>query len=521
MPSRSRQTPRATKLVRGVCLSVARTTLGLAAALAVVSCRGAPRVADAPLPTLTSVGGPENVLLRIPRNGGLPRSYRWPGIDAPIWTGTEKLPAIDRVLAFDDGGGLLALTTKDGRAGRLDLRTGRAQFSADTLTSATSTDGWSIYGINPEGRFVRLTPTAEWRGPIARADSVIALTAGNVALADYEQDRTRVVRFRPPAITPMDTLDIVAVDMFARSPGGDRLYGRTNRGMVTLDTREWRLVVGPRTSRPPLAIVTTPSGDRALILDADGRTIRVWRRYAERFDAPIKLDTLATDLRMDPLGRFVLARMEFADSIIVVSVPTGRVVRTVPSQWRADLPALTPNGQLLTYRADEVLVLDPVAAGRRIRIRGGALDHWVVIRWDGFRPRDSSLDAPATFETDAWAAASTESIDSLLAANAALAAAEREDSIRRAGTVATGRGSADSAAATGFTLQFAALFSETAARGLAEKIRVDGRPPRVVAGSRDGVAIYRVVLGPYPTREAAEAAGRRSGQPYFIYPGLP
>ena len=28
---------------------------------------------------------------------------------------------------------------------------------------------------------------------------------------------------------------------------------------------------------------------------------------------------------------------------------------------------------------------------------------------------------------------------------------------------------------------------------------------------------YRVVLGPYPTREAAESTGKRLGRPFFIY----
>ena len=33
---------------------------------------------------------------------------------------------------------------------------------------------------------------------------------------------------------------------------------------------------------------------------------------------------------------------------------------------------------------------------------------------------------------------------------------------------------------------------------------------------------YRVVLGPYPTREQAEAIGRKLGRPFWIYqPGQP
>jgi hypothetical protein len=33
--------------------------------------------------------------------------------------------------------------------------------------------------------------------------------------------------------------------------------------------------------------------------------------------------------------------------------------------------------------------------------------------------------------------------------------------------------------------------------------------------------VYRVVAGPFPTREAADDAGRRSGLPYWIFEATP
>jgi cell division protein FtsN len=38
---------------------------------------------------------------------------------------------------------------------------------------------------------------------------------------------------------------------------------------------------------------------------------------------------------------------------------------------------------------------------------------------------------------------------------------------------------------------------------------------------REGSTIYRVVLGPYATREQAERVGRESKQTYWIYEGGP
>jgi cell division septation protein DedD len=73
----------------------------------------------------------------------------------------------------------------------------------------------------------------------------------------------------------------------------------------------------------------------------------------------------------------------------------------------------------------------------------------------------------------------------------------------------------------GYIVSFAALLSEERARETAEQIRVDGEKPRVQPTPRDGSMIYRVILGPYPTREQAERVGRSSGQPYWVYEAQP
>jgi hypothetical protein len=479
---------------------------------------GAPP-SDAPLPTLASIGGPENILVRIPRAGGLVRGYRWPAIDSPIWTANEKVPAITGIIAFDDANGQLVFSAEGKRTGRVDFRTGKVQVSEDSLTGAASADGVSLYGINTEGRVTRSTTSAVWRGPRTRGDTVLALPAGHVAMVAPTDDETLLIRFHPPSVTPMDTLEVPRIESIVRSPTGDRLYAQTARGIVTIDARAWSTAPGPRTSDPPLSITVTPSGDRVLLLDADGRRVRIWNRFTERFDDPVLLPSPASELRIDPLGRYALARTELVDSVIVISVPLRRVVRALASEWRGDLPTVAPNGTVLTLRGGDVWAVDPVSGTRRTRSRGGASDFWTVVRWDGFRPRDRSLDAPVTFDIAAEdSLASTAVVDSLLAEHAALVAAERLDSIVRANQGEQRR--ADTSARV-YTLQFASLLSEAAARGLAERIRVDGRPPRVVAGTTDGVTIYRVVLGPYASREAAEAAGRRSGVPFWVFAGLP
>lgn len=475
---------------------------------------------SAPLPSITSIGGSEAVLLRITREGGFPRSYRWPTIDVAAWTGTERLPAVKHVLGFDDVGGQIAIEGADGKIGRLDLHSGHAEFSEKPVGSASSPDGTWIYGISEAGRVWRASDNDDWNGPVAHADSMFALPGGNVVLVSNTEKQTRLVRLRPPSLTPDDTIEVPLTARFVSTPSGDRLYALTHKGVVTVDMRAWKLVTGPRSGGQSVAIAPTPSGDRAFVLAEDGKSIRVWERYSERFSSRIMLPKTATDLRMDPMGRFLLARMDSVDSAFVLSVPVTRIVRTVSTAWREDLPMFTPDGSMLALIKDEVHLIDPVSGSRRRRIRGGARDLWAFVRWDGFKPRDSSLDTPAIFELDPPIDSVNEAdkIDSILAARAEIVAREQLDSIARA--TAGSRRNQDTSALS-YTLSFASLLSESAARTLAGRVRVDGRPPRIIPSTRDGITIYRVVMGPFPTREAADEAGKRSGMPYWVIVGLP
>jgi cell division septation protein DedD len=72
-----------------------------------------------------------------------------------------------------------------------------------------------------------------------------------------------------------------------------------------------------------------------------------------------------------------------------------------------------------------------------------------------------------------------------------------------------------------FTVQFYALMVEERARELASQIQVDGQRARVVPSVQAGTPVFRVVLGPYPTREEAERVGSRAGHVFWVFEGLP
>jgi cell division septation protein DedD len=70
-------------------------------------------------------------------------------------------------------------------------------------------------------------------------------------------------------------------------------------------------------------------------------------------------------------------------------------------------------------------------------------------------------------------------------------------------------------------VQFAALRAEQAAIAAAAEIEADGQRAHVVRTTQGGLDIWRVVLGPYPTRERAEQVARSTGRSYWIYEGRP
>jgi cell division septation protein DedD len=258
-------------------------------------------------------------------------------------------------------------------------------------------------------------------------------------------------------------------------------------------------------------------------------------RYTGNISAHVALPSAALALRMDPTGRYVLARASAGDTAYVISVSTDRMIGAVPTTWRPDLPAVAPNGWLALVRGKDVVLVDAESLETKRAVVGGAADDWMFISWNGFRPRAASLDQPVTFESNdsvqrdtsenPFSGAALSSADAL---DADSAAPKPRPAVPAPGAAPAhpapvAHAAADSAPPrqAGFTVQFAALRAQDAANDILHEVHVSGATPRLVATSRDGVTIYRVVIGPFPTREEAERIARTSGKSYWVYEGAP
>lgn len=487
-------------------------------ALLCAACNSERAAPDSTTPSVVENHGPEALLLRVPRGGGTGRVYRYPQLDSTVWT-VDEAPAIDRVLAFDADAGSIAVVDSKGFPGRLDLRETDVLRAARTkLTSLSSANGSDIYGVNAKGEIVRLNPTgSDWKfkAPVP-ARAVFAQPNGDLIVSANKGAQTLVWRIRPPEDVARDSAVLPLAGRAVRTQVGDRIYFAIDSGVVGVKSIDLSPVGAVELASRVRALAPTPSGDRLYVATMADSALSIVDRYTGRLRAGLPLPQPPSDLRMDALGRYLLARFPQKDSAWVIAIGTNRLVGAVPTRWEDDLPAVTPDGLLALLGSKDVTLVDPEKLDVRSTLSGGASDFWYFFAWDGFRPRAQGLDQPVTFGSDSVP------FDSLAASSTASGTQMPGIAPDTAPTTAiqpvpgTIR-----PASTGFIVSFAALLSEEKAQQVASAIKVSGTTAHVVSTTTGGSPIFRVVMGPFPTREEANKIGRASKREYWIYEGSP
>ena len=486
-----------------------RTTL-LTLMLVLVGC-GSDRPADPATrtpPTAQAPRGPDNLVLRIAQKGGSARVYAYPRLDTIVWR-AASVPAPARILTFDEEAGEIAYVDGRGLPVRIDFRQGGAStVSRAKLTAITSGNGSAVYGITADGGVQRFTESGTWKWKAPLAPRALFPQADGSLLVLAERKGGSVVwRLRPPATDVVDSLVLSQVDRTLRTQVGDLLYLGADKELTGIRTRTMEQAASVTMDDPIELLAATPSGDRLFVVTAGDSAIHIVDRYRERVSGEIELGRHIAELRMDPLGRYLLARPEGRDSAVVIALGDNRVVGAVATRWRADLPFVAPDGGIAVAQGADVYVVDGESLRPVARVRGGAADFWFPFQWTGFRPRAAALDQPVEFAGLS---------DSAIAARDSAAVVDSAAPSPAPATV-------DSAPrrASGWTVSFAALLAPDKARELAARIRVGNETARVITAMREGSAIYRVVLGPYPTRDEAERVGRESRNSYWVYEGGP
>jgi hypothetical protein len=469
--------------------------------------------------------------------------YAYARPDSVVWTSTAPVPTIGQALAFDQEAGTLAFVDAKGIPRFLDLRTGETSQGAPTLKAVASRDAWNVYGVATDGDVVRATPVAQgtegWRfKPPVRATAVFPQSDGSIlVVAQSPATTTAIWRLFPP---DREIVDSAALPGAVGAPiqVADRLYLSVDSGLVGVRGRGRALeyVEPVEFEEKIIASAATPSGDRFFVVTDSSSAIHIVNTYTERVSGRIELPGRPAELRMDSYGRALIVRPVKGDSAWIVALDTDRLVGSVKTAWRRDLPVVTPDGSILAVTGRDVVVLDGSTLERRRSVSMGGDDFWHFFEWGGFRPRATGIDEPVSFEAIGIPDSTTFGVDTLgdtlrLPTTGIVPPPLPTDTIRPPPSALPPVSTPPPVTPpvtppveplpAGFTVSFATLLDQGRAEELARGIRIDGRTARVLTSVRDGTPLYRVVLGPYPTRTEAERVGRASGRQYWVYEGNP
>lgn len=460
--------------------------------------------------------GQDPIALRVALRGGPVRAYLYPRLDSVIWTSTQSVGAQAQVLAFDPENGLEAYVDRAGMPGWIDLRVGTIKPSrVGKLALLTSADAWSIFGVVRDTVIHRSTPSAEWElATPHRVTRLFPARDGSLVALYADDDRGTLLKLRPPERTVVDSTTVPLPTHVLMSPLGDRLYLAFGRDVAALNATTLDEVGRVTFDAPVTSLITSPSGDRVFVVTEGSRDIDLIDRYSGERTESIRLPGFPRELRMDPFGRLLLARPDSGDSVWVINVGSNKLVATLPTVWRADLPNVAPEGSVATIPNRDVHFTLPGQAKPRIIVRDGAAEIWHFVFWNGFRPRAAGLDQPVVFPVD------TMSFASPVRDTAILVPARPDTQAARPPAVSVDS-SPRPAAPSQWSVQLAAVLSEERAREIARSVRVTGAQPRVVTSSVDGSRVYRVVLGPYATKLEADRVGKLSGRAYWVFEGVP
>jgi hypothetical protein len=397
--------------------------------------------------------------------------YRLPRLTPLEGVLKGRLPAVERVIGLDPESEFLFVSTAKRELLALDLGSGRVDTVATGIAQAALGPDGTLYAVDTARRVISLSRRTRFAWPQA----LTALPRDLFGATDQHlvgvipQDRLLVAAAdQPPTVHP-----IAAGGDVAATRWGDLVAVASDSGVTFYDPLGRRNPAFVRLAEAPRALAFSPSGHRIYVARRNVPGLAVVDRFERKELDGVALPGPVAALRLDPLGRWLLARPAVGDSAWIVDLPIKQHTGIVPTKWQADLPAISPDGVLIYRRRDEVLAVRPDSLSEVGKVAHGAADLWVLTTW---LPRG----VPASV------------------------ASARSDSAAEGGSEGP------------LYVQVSTSQNPEWSGHLADDLSRAGMNARVLPPQHpdDG---YRVVLGPFTSRAQAEATGRRLGRPFWIY----
>jgi hypothetical protein len=453
-----------------------RPLLALAAASA-LACRSGPPPYSRGLSVASTT--PPSSLLRLPGAGGTAELYRVPKLEGWGWRTSATLPPIRRAIGADLDLGMVYSVGAKNEIIALDLQTGRPrpQPLATAREVAVGPDG-TLFTVDDSLRVVQFIRRSPFHFPArlpapprdlfgTRTASLLAISTGPTSILTVLRTEDAPTR----AVLPSGDAEATF--------WGDLIAVAADSAVVLVDPEAPEHPVAVPIPGHARAVLFSPSGHRFYVARREGGVLVFNRFTRERVDE-ITLPGSAGSLRADPFGRWLLVHPPNADSLWLVDLAKNRFVGRFAADWATDLPTVTNQQTLLVKIGNDVVAYDLTKPEfpETGRVRGGARDIWLPLAWT---PETGT--ATALPETAADTGAATTGTD------------DGKPLIY---------------------LQVSSSQNRAWSTELARQLEQQGLPAKVL-NPRAGEDGFRVVLGPYPSREAADSTGHRLGRPYFIY----
>ena len=417
---------------------------------------------------------PTSSLLRVDPDGGRPELYHLPDLAPLDWRAEDRFGKVADLVGSTAEPPQAVLLDQSGDLTAMRLEAGRTRTVVqDAAVAVVSADG-SLYSVDSAGvpwTVGRRTPE-RYRASFDQVPDRLWAGAGGWLVG---------LDSSAPALEAMgvsDTLSVIPIESgpVASAPWADLIA-------VATDSAVW--LHDPHSSGKPLriggikgatSVTFSPSGHQ-LYVAAANRLIVV-DRFSARIRTTVPLPGDAGALRPDPLGRWLLVQPATGDSIWVLDLDRDSLVGTAPGEWSGDLPLVASPNVLVAREGKRIVARDLTGAGlpETGRVDDAAASLWMAVPWSPIR------------EDLAAAALAEDSADTSVS---------------------------DSTPGERIYLQVSSSRNPDWAGELVKKLANAGLDASILQPATDNDP-YRVVLGPYPSRTAAEESGRTLGMPYFV-----
>ncbi len=460
---------------------------GLAAlAVGLMACQESPGSVAGALPP-ASQAVPTTSLLRLPRAGGLPRLYAAADLAELGWKARERMPALQRAIGFDLDQALAYAIDSSRGLQALDLTTATSRQLTQRVRGAALGPEGTLWVVDDKDGVVRIRHRLAKPTGTTLAAAPVALygTSDRQLISIEGGDTARAVLVGE---TESGVSTVLPTTRTAASPWGDLLAIADPAGVEFWAPRGTSPISTVRVDGAPRSVRFSASGHRIFVA-RDQRGLAVIDRYAGERVKDIDLPGAAAALRVAPYGGWLLAKASEGDSVWIINLATNTYTATVTAPWDTDLPTVIGDATLLLRQDADIIALDLHSPELREtgRLTGAAADLYLPVPWS---PEGTRIQQPVAN------------------ADSGAATPRTPDSTRAGGPPDAGGGIV--------YLQVSRSQNPAWAQELAATMRDEGFPALVLT-PRTGEEAFRVVVGPYPSREAAESAGRRLGRPSFIF----